>query len=129
MKEQPRTLKLTKELKKPLLKALKEGIIDYNTLAEVGGFRKRRYYDNFNIELLSNKARQEVENATTDPMGKQPLTRELKVILLNILSSGVVDVKDLGQYAEMERPLFRNLDYKKLSPETINELNKCRTTK
>ncbi len=123
MKEQPRTLKLTKELKKPLLKALKEGIIDYNTLAEVGGFRKRRYYDNFDIELLSERSRQEVENATNDPIGKQPVTRELKIILLNVLKTGVVNTKDLEQYAKIELPLFRELDHSKLSSETIEELN------
>ncbi len=87
---------ITQETKINLLKALKSGFIDYNTLAEVGGFKPQRYYDNFNIDLLSKKARQEIENAIINPVDKQQITRGLKITLLNILKTGVVNSKDFG---------------------------------
>ncbi|MBS9768310.1 MAG: hypothetical protein KGV44_12430 [Flavobacteriaceae bacterium] len=116
-------IKLTSEWRETILKALKAGTISRNVLAEFCGGNRGKYYDNFNMEDLSEKARKEVEDATIQPEWLQlSIDRELKVLLLKTLNNFFIEVKDFEKYGKVEHPLFRKMDLSKLSEGTKQEI-------
>ncbi len=113
---------LTKDHKQKILKALKQGEISYLILSELGGFNNNQYYDTFNFSLLSNEAIKEIEKATITPLANIKLTKDLKTILLTILQNGYIRDTDFKNYKNIEQPLFREINYNKLSKNTLQEL-------
>ncbi len=115
-------VKLTDKMQSSILKSLKNGTIPHDTLAELGGFKKQKYYDEFDASLLSKDAVQDIEQATNDPILNIELTKELKIILLRALQNGFIEVSMLEQYSDIELPLFREIDNTKLNKKTLQEL-------
>ncbi len=111
--------KTTKELKQEVLKALRVGKIKNSTLIDLAGSKRQKYYEAFDFSLLSADEVQEIEDCTI--VLSINITKELKILLLKFLQNGFID-PELNKYAKIEMPLFREIDYNKLSKATLHKL-------